>query len=104
MDFEELLAYMNYESQQYISIKQEGETVSAKEVVEKVSVFDHSSDEESDKYEEEIQRLENLKQQLPFDQHSGKLFYADKIEKLKEKQVEKKEKSKGSYSQRRNQS
>ncbi|XP_022030537.1 uncharacterized protein LOC110931451 [Helianthus annuus] len=38
MDVEEFLAYMHYESQQYIPIKQEVEIVSAKEVSKKVPV------------------------------------------------------------------
>ncbi|XP_022029054.1 uncharacterized protein LOC110930130 [Helianthus annuus] len=85
---EEELAYAYYESQQYSPKKKEEEPVSKEEVSEKAPIFDHSSDEESDDESEEIRKLEFYKREFSPDRYN--LYFAGKMEEIKERQATKK--------------
>ncbi|MFS7899410.1 hypothetical protein Hanom_Chr10g00907941 [Helianthus anomalus] len=90
MDSEEELAYFYYESQQYSPKKNEKVLVSTKKAAEKAPIFDHSSDEENEDDIEEIRKLENYQRELS--PGSLKFYFADKLEKLKERRAAKEKK------------
>ncbi|MFS8023418.1 hypothetical protein Hanom_Chr16g01451231 [Helianthus anomalus] len=90
MDSEEELAYFYYESHQYSPKQNEEVLVSTKKAAEKEPIFDHSSDEESDDDIEKNRKLENYQRELS--PESSKFYFADKLEKLKERRAAKEKK------------
>ncbi|MFS7977778.1 hypothetical protein Hanom_Chr10g00907951 [Helianthus anomalus] len=94
MDSEEELAYfckVSYQSGPRGSPKKnEKVLVSTKKAAGKAPIFDHSLDEENDDDIEEIRKLENYQRELSLE--SLKFYFADKLEKLKERQASKEKK------------
>ena len=80
--------YAYYESQQFSPKKKEEEPVSTEKASEKAPIFDHSSDEESDDDNEEIRKLEFYQRELSPVRYN--LYFAGKMEEIKERQAVKK--------------